>query len=263
MNNLFLNSIDITPAPAHTQICIACQSCSHKCTCAFQQDYLKVVTLIQNILGDPQKDYEILENDDGFTGINFEDNSIFPNEIQALATHGTEEVTGTFLSAKWSTLKKVKVLYKIEDYYVMFIFTYDDAFERFIYSIGTELYYGIQYTMMEGSANEIITVLDTWKEEMEEQASQEKDIINTTPFTASLACKYYSKQYIKGTTRDYTNHNCDIENDYRHVATYHMENELINPTHYPNKPVELAYPWFIPVPAHKKHKQPPKRRDDM
>lgn len=263
MNQLFLNSINITPQPIHTKIAVACEQCSHKCICAFQEDYLKTLTLIQNVLGDPQKDREIIYNDDGFTGYTFDDNSIFPQEIDVLATNGTEPIKGSFLSAKWVSIEKIKFLYKIEDYYVMFIIEWDKNFEKYIYSIGKELYYGIQYTLTEESANAIIEVLNTWKTEADENKNSELDVINTTPFSATLSCKYFKAGQTYRNLQSNTNHNCDVEGDYQHIATYHIENKQIKPAPMSNKPVNLAYPWFVPAPAPQCPPPKPKRRDDQ
>lgn len=260
---MYLNSINIVPQPFHTIVPCACETCSHKCLCVFQEDYLKTLTLIQNVLGDPQEDRELLFNDDGFTGFAFRDNSIFPREIQVLETNGTEPITGTFLSAKWSSVKKVKLLYKINDYFVMFIIKWDDSFEKYIYDIGEELYFGIQYTLMEGSANEIIDVLNTWKEEVDASKNSEIEVVNTTPFSASLHCRYYHKSNPHIVPRPHTNHNCDIEDGFEHIATYHIENKSIKPAPIGDKPVNLAYPWFIPAPAPHAPKLKPKRRDEQ
>jgi uncharacterized protein YaeQ len=46
MSNLYLNSIDITPQPAHTRIPIACATCDRVSVCAYQEDYCKLITLI-------------------------------------------------------------------------------------------------------------------------------------------------------------------------------------------------------------------------
>ena len=50
---------------------------------------------------------------------------------------------GEFLTAKFSSENRVKMLYKIEDFYVMFVFNYSTEFEKFEASIGKELYYGV------------------------------------------------------------------------------------------------------------------------
>jgi hypothetical protein len=75
--------------------------------------------------------------------MDFKDNSIFPQTIKVLATNGSEEIDGTFMSAKWCSKDKVKLLYNIESYYVMFVFLWDTQFEKYIYEIGKELYFGI------------------------------------------------------------------------------------------------------------------------
>lgn len=264
MDTLYLNSIDITPAPAHTKVAIACSQCDRQCTCAFQQDYLKLITIIQQVIGNPQEDRELITNDDGFTGFDFKDNSIFPQSIKVITTVG-EEVDGMFMSAKWCNKDKVKLLYNIENYYVMFVFLWDTQFEKYIYEIGKELYFGIQYTITENSANEIITVLNTWREEViqREEENKDMDIINTTPFSASLHCQFYKQKNNKIVGRAFTNHNTDIEGSWNHIATYHFEKEQVRPALPPSKPVDLTYPWFIPVPAPKPPKPKPKRRDEF
>lgn len=264
MSNLYLNSIDVTPMPAHCKMAIACVTCDRVSVCAYQEDYCKLITLIQHVIGNPQEDREVITDDEGFTGFDFKDNSIFPQTIKAITTNG-EEVDGEFMSAKWRSKDKVKLLYKIQDYYVQFDFLWDTQFEKYIYEIGKELYFGIQYTITENSANRVIEALNTWREEIihNEEENANADIINTTPFSASLHCKYYKQKNNKIVGRAFTNHNTDIEDSWNHIATYHFEKEQVRPAPPPSKPVSLTYPWFIPMPAPKSPKSKPKRRDEF
>lgn len=51
--SLHLDNIEVISPPEHTQIKPRCFDCANWEICRIKDDYLKTVTLIQNILGDP------------------------------------------------------------------------------------------------------------------------------------------------------------------------------------------------------------------
>lgn len=258
LDRLYLNPVNIAADPSHTLIDVRCLSCSKKDVCQFQDDYRKTATLIQNILGAPQEDREIVLNDDGFTGFNFKDNSIFPQEVNIVPKKEGQELKGDFLTAKFSSEDKVKMLYRIEDFYVMFIFNWSNEFEKFETSIGEELYYGIQYELKAESIESIQEVLANWRSELEENKRADVDIINTTLFSVILNCSAYEKIKSLGIRGTFDN----LNEDYLHVATYHCEPNKIKPYDAPAQQVIPVYPVPIPKGPCKKPSRPPRRRDD-
>ena len=138
------NPISVEQPPCHTKIHIRCHTCAKKRVCGLMTDYLKTATLIENILGNPQKDRAIA-CDWGFTGLEF-DEQIFPTEIQA-STNGAEETTGTYINAKYKNKDKVKLLYEIKKYFVMFTFTWDEGEQTYKLTSNKEIYFGIPFNL--------------------------------------------------------------------------------------------------------------------
>lgn len=76
--------INIPEPPKHTQVQIRCLNCSHFPTCNIRSDYMKTAMLIQRILGDPQQDYELSEEDGGFYGIPFPEPTTYFQRLLSL-----------------------------------------------------------------------------------------------------------------------------------------------------------------------------------
>lgn len=98
-----------------------------------------------------------------------------------------------------------------------------------------------------------------------EEANLEQDIINTTPFSAILNCKYYESNQRPGmkNPNKFVNHNFDCDDRYQHIATYHKEPVQVKEAINCSTPQIGFYPWFIPVAPPCKPKNPPVRRDDQ
>lgn len=98
-----------------------------------------------------------------------------------------------------------------------------------------------------------------------EEAEKDKDVINTTPFSAILNCKYYATKNnniaIKNPNK-FTNYNLDDEK-YYHVATFHKEPSKVEEYCQGYRPPVGFYPYLIPAPAPKPPKKPPIKRDDQ
>lgn len=59
MKEVFLTPIEMPKPPHHTQIQIRCFSCKHFPVCLIKKDYMKTAILIEGILGNPPKNYEV------------------------------------------------------------------------------------------------------------------------------------------------------------------------------------------------------------
>lgn len=245
--------INISKPPSHTKIEPRCFQCVLFPACNIRHDYLQTAKLIENILGNPQEDYELREEDGGFYGFDFENKEdYFPSEIQF-----DDETKGTLLSAKYVNKNFVRVLYEINKFYYQFIFFWLET-NRYEVSKGRELYYGLEIKMPTEVANTISTSLLTWREEMErkEEEDKEKEVINTTFFSAILNCQFY-RQDKNLTPQEKINRmalHCDNPCDchYHHLATYHIENEKVPELSSTFSPVPVLYPVFIPKDKKKK-----------
>lgn len=193
--------------------------------------------------------------------------SIFPKTYE-LVPKEEESITANFLNARYSSKDTVKLLVEVNKYFVLFIFKYDESFDKYTTETGRELIYGIPYELADSSIESLQEPLKTWRAEMieKEETSKDQDIINTTPFSAILNCKYFAKYHEFGirNPNQFTNYNvCEDDDRYRHIATYHKEDAPVKEAH--NCPPQAIgyYPWFIPAPVPCPPPKPPKRRDDQ
>lgn len=228
MEQTYLTPINVPVPPPHTQIHPRCFTCKKFPVCSLRDDYLKTATLIQWVLGDPQKDREIGWIDyrcgelHDFKGFNFHNpGEIFPETV----TTKNNEV-GSYLDSKWRNYNIVQFIYIINDYYVQF-----DAFWNCglkTYEIkGHEVYYNIPYSLSTESESAIIEGLTSWREKMIEKEKENKnyDIVNTTHFSAILNCVFYEQQKglseREGIERLFIHYPNGFP--YHHLATYHIE----------------------------------------
>lgn len=264
MNDFCLMPINVPEPPPHTQIKIRCLTCKKAPVCNIKEDYLKTAYLIQQILGDPQEDREIIYCDEGFYGKDFEDEEeIAPSQIQV--TLNDKEFTGELQSFKYINIDHVKFLYKIDGYLVVFNVKWSEEFSRYEISDGKEIYYGVIFKVKSSTFDD--TALQLWREEeiKKQEETENKDVINTTYFSADLNCDFYEINKC-GTKNDKTCLGYDKEGNqgcYHHVSTYHIE-----PNKVPSlKPSYPPFPIFYPVYLPKKHchkpPRPPYRRDDI
>ena len=258
--------INVPEPPRHTQITPRCLTCTKWEVCNLRSDYMKTAMLIQRVLGDPQQDFELREEDGGFYGHDFPDPSIyFPETFEY-----DEQTTATFLSAKYVNKNFVRVLYEINRYYYQFVIFWIDS-GKYEMSIGKELYYGLLLKMPNEVAQEIEDNLMLWRNDMEEReaAAEEGDLINTTFFSAILNCQFYEfdkkadekeKVHRMALQCNYPNNCCH----HHHIATFHFENEKVPELSSKFSPVPVLYPVFIPKDKAKKCKpKPPVRREDF
>lgn len=147
----------------------------------------------------------------------------------------------------------------------MFILNYDESFSKYTAQIGRELIYGITYELTSAAVESLQEPLLNWRTQMiEKEESCKKDIINTTPFSVVLNCKYYESCCRPGirNPNKFTNYNCDCDDKYQHIATYHAEDCKVEEAKDPSCQQIGFYPWFVPVAPQCNKKKPPIRRDD-
>lgn len=270
--NHCLNSMNKQlPPPPHTQAKIPCCTCGKFDVCSIREDMLKTAYLVQQIMGEPEQNYSICEDDLSFFGHDFEDTSIFPEEINATDAKD-KEVSGKLMAAKFKDKDHIKLLYNINDYHVMFAFIWDEKENKFTPTSGRELYYSILYSLSLTSADEISAAALAWREEMlkKEEETKDADVINTTYFSASLNCDFYD--YQRGLTEEQGWRRIELQykdkvipNEIEHLLTYHIEPCKVpfNNLKHTIAPMPALYPIYLPKPPCPPPHYPPCRRDDI
>lgn len=273
MKDYFLTPINIPEPPKHTQIKPKCLFCKKFPVCNLREHYLKTAYLIEQILGNPNDDREILPEgcNCGFHGYDFENaEELFPATLEVEPPTGIEETTANFQGGKYFDKNTIQTLYKVGQYLVIFKINWSEEFSRYEISDGKEIYYGIDFKLTSTEFDD--TNLQIWRieKEEEEREKEDADIINTTYFSAVLNCQFYD--YDKNLTekeayaRLYSEgHNLDQNcccGPY-HLLTYHIEPKEVPYLKSNFSPNPVLYPVFIPRPAHKHHCKPPVRRDDI
>lgn len=257
--------INVPEPPRHTQITPRCFTCSKWEVCNLRSDYMKTAMLIQNILGDPQQDYELRPEDGGFYGIDFPEPFLYFPE-----TYNQDEQTeATFLSAKYVNKDFARVLYNINGYYYQFVFFWSQA-NKYEVTIGKELYYGLLLKMPKEVSDDISTNLMLWRNDMEEReaAAEKGDLINTTFFSATLDCQFYD--FDKKATPEEKLHRMELQCampypwHHHHLATFHFEGEKVPELSSKFSPVPVLYPVFITKEEKEKRKHHKSvRREDF
>lgn len=276
MSEYCLNPINVPKPPKHTQVKIRCLTCSKFSVCKLVTDYLKTAYLIQEILGDPQEDRELVPCDCGFVGYDIENpENYLPATLSVINLKEEEEpYSGKLKALKYKDENNLQALYEVEGYLVVFKITWDEAFERYSFSDGKELYYDITFKPAIYIFDD--AALQAWREELirkkEEEKEKEKDIINTTFFSAILNCDFYELD--KNLTEEQGWKRMELHwkdhPPYKpchpklyHLATYHMEPRKVPELDHSFAPTPILYPVFLP--KSKKScppKKPPIRRDE-
>lgn len=258
------------PPPDHTYIKVQCFVCKHFPVCNIRIDYLKTAQLMQNILGNPCDSYELLPTPipyPQFKGkliTNFKE--YFPMEVKS-----AKEKNGTFYAAKYTDSNHIQFMYIYCGYYVFYTATYNKDLYEFEISDGEEICYNLKWQLSEDDIELIKLGLASFKEDIENTPEEEKDVINTTFFSAELRCKFYEWErgltYADGVKRILAQYPdgipLDENNTYYHLATFHCENAKV-PCYHPENghPVfaPMPYPVYIPSPC---KKQKPPTRDEL
>lgn len=276
MSEYCLNPVNIPEPPRHTQIKPRCLICKKFPVCRIREDYLKTAYLIQEVLGDPQEDRELVPCDRGFVGYDIENPTDYLPETLSIVNlkEGEEPYNGTLKALKYKDKDRLQALYDVEGYLVVFKITWDEAFERYTLSDGTELYYSIIFKPVSYEIDD--TALQVWRLEMiekeEEEKEKEKDIIDTTHFSAILNCDFFEAD--KHLTEEQGWKRMELHwkdhPPYRpchpklyHLATYHIEPRHVPELDHSFAPTPILYPVFLPKPPCPPPKRPPMRRDDM
>lgn len=269
----YFEPINITPPPLNSQVKVPCATCSKFPVCNLRESALKTAYLIQQIMGDPQIDYEIKECDCSYVGRPFEDISFFPETIDAKDTRNNP-CTGTIMEAKYKNKDHIQVLYNIDGYYVVISLKWDNEENIYKVSNGKELYYNLKYTINEISKTALSTAPLNWREEMirKEEDTKDADVINTTYFSAKIDCSFY--EYERGLTEEegwrrielqYAKEPVHAGCGYEHLLTYHIEPKRVpfEDLRHSFAPMPVLYPVFIPKKDCPPPKYPPRRRDDI
>ena len=261
--------------PKHTQVQPRCFTCKHFEMCAYKQDYLKTVTLLQNCLGAPSFDYEqttryiTIPEFVGLPIIN--EDKYFPKEVKF---DNSDDVGHLFLS-KFNGINFVNVVYKVKKYYILIQLKYNTESELYELKSCKEAFYKVDYELNEKSLEEIQLGLVDWREIIINSPAlpppPKKDIINTTHFSAVLDCDMYEwnrdsfDDAVKKLLKKYPN-GIPIGPDGRalyHIATYHVAEWEVPyaPLFYNEVDKKKLVNYIPPQPA--KQSKPPKRRGDM
>lgn len=261
--------------PKHTQVQPRCFTCEHFEMCAFKQDYLKTVTLIQNCLGAPSYDYEwttkyiTIPDFIGLPIIN--EDKFFPKEV----VFDNSDNKGKLFLSKFNGINYVNVVYKDTKYYILIQLKYNTETKLYEVKSCQEAFYKVKYELNKDSLEEIQLGLMEWREIIINSPAvpppPKKDIINTTHFSAVLDCDMYSwnrdsfDDAIKKLIKKYPN-GIPIGPDGRalyHIATYHVAEWEVPyaPLYYNEVDKKKLVNYIPPQPA--KQSKPPKRRGDM
>ena len=251
--------------PPDKSLFIRCFVCKKREVCSIKKDYLKTAQLIENIVGKPKEDdeliycYPYLPNFNGMLINNPEE--YLPEQITSVK--GT---SADLYKLKYETTNKYNFVYYAEPYYIIFSVEYNEETKKFDISKGVEPYYGATFEIDSKYNEDFQLGLSTLKEDLEKKQEEEKDIINTTAFSAELNCQFYEWEkglsYCDGLMRIAKQYPDGIKLDddtYYYLATYHIEPKKI-PCYNPNNEkigfMPLPYPVFIPP---KKCCKPPTR----
>lgn len=119
---------------------------------------------------------------------------IFPEKISVEPLkEGEPTLEGNYLNAKYKNKDKVKLLYEVNKYFVMFVLTWSEEFERYELTYNKEIYFGITFNLSEETLDLLRAPLVNWREEQtkKEEEEKKKEIINTTLFSCDLRCSEY------------------------------------------------------------------------
>lgn len=272
MNEYFLTPINIPHPPKHSIVEPRCLLCKHVSICNLRVDYLKTAYLIQEILGNPNDDREVIPGNCncGFAGYNFENQEeLFPATLEVVPPQGIETTTALFQGGKYLDKDTIQTLYKVDNYLVIFRINWSEEFSRYEIFDGKEIYYGIDFKLTSNEFDD--TNLQIWREEKieKEEAQKDEDIINTTFFSAVLNCQFYERDknltLEEGYKRLYpelVNGDKECGCHMKHLLTYHIEPKEVPYLKSNFSPNPVLYPVFIPrPPLPPKHK--PCKRDDL
>ena len=243
---------------------------------------------MQEVLGDPQEDLELNHFDCkhghlyGYDGFKFDNKEEYiPLEITLEPKKETEdkpvsemsaeseEISGTFLEAKYRSLDVVQILYNIDGYFVVFNAIYKN--KNWSIQAGREIYYGIKFIMSDESISAAQVGLCEWREKMLKDDKRECEVINTTYFSAQLNCDFYEwekglteEEGVKRIIKQFPNGIPCKDGSYYHLATFHVEPHKVPCYHPENGKVAFApfpYPVVLPQKCNKPCRPPKKRKD--
>lgn len=254
--------------PKHTQVQPRCFTCRHFKMCSFKKDYLKTITLVQNILGAPQADYELtnkyitIPDFVGFPLVHAE--KYLPEEV----VFDNTDKKGKLFLAKFNGINYVNAVYLEFNHYILIQLKYNKDSDLYDLTSCQEAFYGVKYDLNKDSLEEMQLGLIEWREKIINAVMPppppRKDVINTTHFSAMLNCDMYEwnketfeeavermkREYPFGIPIDEKGHG------FYHIATFHVANGEV-----PYSPLIQEKPYFPPKPP--KPPKPAKRYGDM
>lgn len=259
----FLTPINVEEDPCHTQIRPRCFTCKKWPVCNIRMDYLKTAQLMQEILGSPQDDFELLPPP--FPIPDFEGETVKnPKEYFPKTLISTGGKVGNYYLARYESSKIIKFIYIFGGYFVKFIATFNDKTNEFDVPAGEEICYGLKCIIAE-NLDDLQLGLLSLKEDLEDPNKEEekKDIINTTAFSAELNCCFYEWEkgltYEEGVRRIIAKYPDGVpigeEGKLYHLATFHRENREV-PCYHPENGravfMPMPYPVYIPPKCQKR-----------
>lgn len=268
----FMTPIEPKPKPPkHTEIQPKCFLCKHFPICDLRTDYLKTAQLIENVLGNPNDSYELFPLPIPFPDFkgtvieNFKD--YFPAEVKSEVGN-----VAKFYGAKYESSKTINFIYSYCGCFFFFVATYNSETETFDITKGKEIFYNMEYVIA-SPLDDLQLGLLALKEDIEEEEKEEKpekDVINTTYFSAALNCQFYEWEkgldYESGLKRMIAEYpdGIPLDKDGRlyHLATYHIEPKKVIP-YMPKSQQPAFYPMPYPVYIPPKACPPPKTRDEL
>jgi hypothetical protein len=261
-NNCYLKPANNVP-PEPTKVQPKCYSCKKFPICSIRKDYLKAASLIENLLGNPNKDLELkwykskyfprpLPNFEGFDLENYADYFTF----DMAATIQDKKESGSIKEVKYHNKDFIQFLCDFEDYLAIITAIWNDKTNEYDISEGKEIFYHLKYTLTDETVENFQINLLVWREDMEkkEKDGKELDLINTTYFTAELDCQFYEFNKEKKRPEDYPH--------LHHVATYHIEPHKVKEMEQP-KEIPTGFPCVLPpYPVPTEFREKPIRRGD-
>lgn len=217
---VLLSPIHVERPPKHTKVVPRCLTCSKFEICRLRCDYLKAALLIEQILGNPQQDYEltccrakeIIENGE----------EIFPATISYQNENMEEPASLSFDMAISKSPDTITLFYRNnEDAIISIHAKYSEDTYQIEDGHDIHLQENI-YIILDSTKESLIAAALAWRNSQQTPEDDGLDVINTTYFSAILNCDFYEQDKTLtpelGAKRMFCN--CEVE-DYHHLATFH------------------------------------------
>ena len=129
MNWCYQHISNKLPPPPHTKIKPRCFTCRKWPVCNIRQDYLKTLKLMEDVLGSPSENYELIQLP-GFTGRAFlYGNFVMPETVNL--SFKNEEKESKFVALKTRDIDNYSFVYDADGYKIIFDATYNQGESAF------------------------------------------------------------------------------------------------------------------------------------